>query len=799
MDFEKLGAFYLGKEYDLDAETRRERLILYDARDLTTHAVVLGMTGSGKTGLCICLLEEAAIDRVPAIIIDPKGDITNLLLQFPDLRPADFRPWINEGDALRKGLTPDQFATQQAQLWEKGLGEWGQDGNRIRTLGDTADFRIYTPGSESGRPISVLHSLDSPGLDWAVHGEILRERIEATVSAILGLLNIDADPIKSREHILLSNLLEQCWRQNAGLDLAQLIQLIQKPPFSRLGVLELETFYPASDRFQLAMRLNSLLASPSFAGWLHGDAMDVAHFLAAADGRTRHSIFYLAHLGDAERIFFVTLLLNQIIGWMRGQPGTTSLRALVYMDEIFGYFPPVASPPSKKPMLTLLKQARAFGVGMVLATQNPVDLDYKGLSNTGTWFIGRMQAERDKERVIEGLLGASGQAGLDRKSLSNIISRLKSRIFLLHNVHESEPVVFQTRWAMSYLRGPLTRDQIQRLQKPAPATGPSSPPSVPGPAAVTPPARAAHPQDGLSANPPVLPEGITQVFLRPEAGASGGSPNGGGLVYRPAVLGFGTVHYFDRKSGVDVQRDFACLWRGFQPGADFWRDSEEWSGRHPFGDTEPEAGARFEELPGFVARPREFSRLARELEEFMVRNSRLDVPHSPALKLYSGPDEPERDFHVRLNQAIREHRDAEIDRLTEQFRRRIDPLADRIRAAEVALEHQKSTEKSRQTEFLVSVGESLLGMFMGRRSYRTASSSVSRYRQKSAAGQAVEKSEVRIETLRQDLATVEEELRRKVDELTARWERAGKELETVSIRPRRTDVHVQGVWLAWLA
>ncbi len=502
MDFEKLGAFYLGKEYDPQAGTTTGRLVLYDARDLTTHAVVLGMTGSGKTGLCINLLEEAAIDRVPALIIDPKGDITNLLLQFPDLRPADFLPWINPDDAERKGLSPVDFAAQEAQRWRQGLAEWGQDGERIRRLGQSADFRIYTPGSQTGRPVSLLHSFDAPPLDWNQDAETLRERIEAMVSALLGLLGLDADPIRSREHILLSNLVEHFWRQGEPLDLGRLILAIQKPPLTRLGVFDLETFFPAPDRFQLAVSLNSLLASPAFAGWLQGDPMEIPNFLAAEDGRPRHSIFYIAHLGDAERIFFVTLLLNQVIGWMRTQPGTTSLRALVYMDEIFGFFPPTANPPCKKPMLTLLKQARAFGLGMVLATQNPVDLDYKGLGNAGTWFIGRLQTERDKQRVIDGLVGAAGGAALDRTALNHLISGLSSRVFLLHNVHEGTPLVFQTRWAMSYLRGPLTRQQIQQLQ---PAVSPAA---AFAPAAPAAPASRPSPTETefLTDSPPVLPE-----------------------------------------------------------------------------------------------------------------------------------------------------------------------------------------------------------------------------------------------------------------------------------------------------
>jgi hypothetical protein len=796
MDFEQLGVFYLGKEYDPDSGATTGRLVLYDSRDLTTHAVVLGMTGSGKTGLCIDLLEEAAIDRVPALIVDPKGDITSLLLQFPDLQPADFLPWINPVDAARKGLSPEEFAAHEAQLWRRGLAEWGQDSERIRRLGQSTDFRIYTPGSETGRPVSLLHSLDAPRLDWGQNTEALRERIETTVSALLGLLGLQADPLRSREHILLSNLMEHFWRQGQPLDLARLILAIQKPPLTRLGVFDLETFFPAQERFQLAISLNSLLASPFFAAWLQGDPMEIPDFLAAEDGRPRHSIFYIAHLGEAERIFFVTLLLNQLIGWMRTQPGTTSLRAVVYMDEIFGFFPPTATPPCKKPLLTLLKQARAFGVGMVLATQNPVDFDYKGLGNAGTWFIGRLQTERDKQRVIDGLLGAAGDAALDQDSLNGLISRLGSRVFLLHNVHDQAPLVFQTRWALSYLRGPMTRRQIQMLQPSAPSTAafrpPVEPPATPSPH--LPPAAA----DGLSDTPPLLPQGVRQIFLPPPPGTEGGVTAGGQLRYRPGLLGHGSIHFRDRKTGVDTHRDFALLWQGLAVQPDLWRQAEPWEGRYPFGATSPPAGARFEDLPVALLRPQELNRLARELADHLARTCSLEVLYSPLLQMYSRPDESERDFRLRLHQSAREVRDAEIDRITEHYRKQMEQIEKRLYSAQLALAHQKEAEKSRQTELLVSVGETVLGMFLGRRSYRAASSSMSRYRQRTAAEQAVEKAEVRVESLRQDLAAFQEELRRKTEEITNRWQQAGQELQKVAIRPGRSAVRVQGVAVAWI-
>lgn len=467
-DFEKLGVFYLGRPYDLAAKAPKPGWLLYDSKDLVTHAVCVGMTGSGKTGLCLALLEEAAIDGIPAIIIDPKGDLSNLLLTFPELRAEDFLSWINEDDARRKGLAPAEYAATQASMWKAGLAQWGQDGARIARLREAAEFTVYTPGSGAGLPVSIVKSFAVPDAQILDDAELFRDRIATTATSLLGLLGIATDPIKSREHILLCTILDAAWTKGQDLDLGALIHQIQTPPVSRVGVMDLESFYPSKERFELAMQLNNLLAAPGFASWLEGEPLDIQSLLYAPTGKPRHSIFSIAHLNDAERMFFVSLLLNHMLGWVRAQSGTTTLRALLYMDEIFGYLPPVANPPSKGPLLTLLKQARAFGVGMVLATQNPVDLDYKGLANAGTWFIGRLQTERDKARVLEGLEGASASAGkrFDRQTMEATLAGLGNRIFLMNNVHEDEPVIFETRWVMSYLRGPLTRTQIKTLMDP---------------------------------------------------------------------------------------------------------------------------------------------------------------------------------------------------------------------------------------------------------------------------------------------------------------------------------------------
>src|SRR5688572_16974550 len=536
-DYEKLGAFYLGREFDAAANALKDDLVLYDSRDLTTHAVCVGMTGSGKTGLCLSLLEEAAIDGVPAICIDPKGDLGNLLLTFPDLAPADFAPWVDAGDAARKGLSLPDFAAKTAETWKNGLAEWGQAPERIARLKAAADVAIYTPGAETGIPLSVLRSFGAPAPELLADAGALRDRVGSVVSGLLSLLGVEADPIGSREHILLANILEGAWRQGLSLDMAGLIQAVQKPAFDKLGAFDLETFFPAKDRLKLAMQLNNLIASPGFATWMTGEPLDAQRLLFTPKGKPRISVISIAHLNDAERMFIVTLVLNEVIAWMRAQSGTSSLRAIVYMDEIFGYFPPTANPPSKLPMLTLLKQARAFGLGCVLATQNPVDLDYKGLANCGTWFIGRLQTERDRMRVIDGLKSAiQAPAGSDRGFFESLLNSLTQRVFLMRNVHDEAPVLMKTRWALSYLRGPLTGPEVARVMAPKKqdardvANALDSLRSSVGKIEARQASRSATPAPLPSASRPVLGPDIREYFL----GAA--KPADKLTTYRPMVL-----------------------------------------------------------------------------------------------------------------------------------------------------------------------------------------------------------------------------------------------------------------------
>src|SRR4051795_4679199 len=585
--YEKLGAFYLGRPYDAARGEAAPAPLLYDSRDLLTHAVAVGMTGSGKTGLLIGLLEEAAIDHIPALVIDPKGDLADLLLTFPELRPADFAPWVDPDAAARAGRTPEAFAAKEAETWRNGLARWDQNGERIARLRAVADFAIYTPGSEAGLQVSILSSLEAPPPEVIADGDALRERIGTVVSSLLSLLDIESDPIQGREHILLASVFDAAWRSGRGLDLAALIQQIQKPPVERVGVMDLETFFPAKDRFGLAMAFNNLLGSPGFAAWLRGEPLDVDRLLYTPSGKPRVAVFSIAHLSDRERMFFVALLLNQTLGWMRAKAGTPSLRAILAIDEVFGYMPPVAEPPSKRPLLTLLKQARAFGLGVVLASQNPVDIDYKGLSNVGTWFLGRLQTERDKQRLMDGLEGAAAGGSFARARIEQILSGLTNRVFLLHDVHQDEPVLFQTRWTLSYLRGPLTRPEIKRLMDPVKQAPPAAPVKTQEPtgvsaAAAAPTAAPAGPAQEVA---PVLPPDVSQRFLPLRA-----KPEG--IVYAPCLFATASVHYQDAKRGIDHGEEISLLTPIGDEGADWYAAGAVELTRDEL-EAEPVAGARF--------------------------------------------------------------------------------------------------------------------------------------------------------------------------------------------------------------
>ncbi len=787
-DFEKLGVFYLGKRVDTASGKPAEDLILYDSKDLTTHAVIIGMTGSGKTGLGIGLIEEAAIDHIPVIAIDPKGDLGNLLLTFPDLAPGDFGPWVDPRAAAEAGQSAADFAAAQAAAWKKGLAAWGQSPARIGALRAAADFALYTPGSTAGLPISVLKAFAPPAAELAQDADLWRERLQGTVTGLLALLGVAADPMTSREHILLSTILDGAWKQGQSLDVAGLIGLVQKPPFARVGVLDLESFYPAADRQALALRLNNLLAAPGFDAWTRGEPLSADGLLFTAAGQPRVSVLSIAHLDDAQRMFFVTLLLAELIAWMRRQPGTPSLRAILYMDEVFGYMPPVANPPTKLLLLTLLKQARAFGLGVVLSTQNPVDLDYKGLANAGTWFIGRLQTERDKARVLDGLLGAAGGERLDPKALEQTLAGLGKRQFLLHNVNEERPEVFATRWVMSYLAGPLTREQIRRLmqsRKPAelPATTPAAAPA----------------QARAVASRPVLPAVVKQFFVPaarlPHAGER--------LVYQPRVMAAATVSYVNATLGVNERRELllAALPGDGAAGID-WSAAEEFSVRAQDLEPDAEPDAAFGETPAAMAQAASYKEWDRQLRRWLGVERALTLFKCEKLGESSKPGEGEREFRIRLQQSGNERRDLDAAKLKQKYAAKFSAIEARELRARQARERQAEQVTDARISAALAIGTAALGAIFGRgRSLGSATrvgSAVRRTGSVMRESGDVTRADETLAQVQADRDALQAQFQQELDRLAGSFDAQTEPLKEIIVRPKAGDIDVHFLGIGWL-
>ena len=796
-DFEKLGLFYLGRIYDMEAKRVLDEPVLYESRDLVTHAVCVGMTGSGKTGLCLSLIEEAAIDGVPVIAIDPKGDLGNLLLTFPNLAPSDFRPWVDEDEARRRGVTAEAFAASEAERWKKGLADWGQDGARIERLRKAADFTIYTPGSRAGQPVSILSSFAAPPPAARSDSEALSERAGATATSVLALAGVDDEP-RSREHTLVATLFGNAWADGKDLDLSTLIQQVQSPPFQKVGVLHLEAFFPAKERFALAMRLNGLLAAPGFAQWMEGEPLDPASLLYTPQGTPRVAVLSIAHLNDTERMFVVSLLLNQIVGWMRGQSGTTSLRAVIYMDEILGYFPPVANPPSKAPLLTLLKQGRAFGIGVVLASQNPVDLDYKGLANTGTWFLGRLQTERDKARLLDGLEGAAA-GSMDRAEADRLLSALDKRVFLLHNVHGKGPIVFQSRWTLSYLRGPLSRDQIRDL---SPARADVPLPRGTAAAATTPTPAPATPQTARKASaetaPPVLPPGIEQFFI-PAATGSGNSAHPSRYV--PVVVGAARIGFGDSKLGVDEVRDVLYV-----APIDQGPVSVDWSKATRLDITAsalraaPEPGVGFDEVPSPGLQPKNYAAWGKDFSRWLGQAEKLELMRERDFKLTSKVGESERDFLARVHDAVRVSRDADVDALRKKYGARQAQIAEQLRRAEAAVQRESQQASQQNLQTGLSVGATILGALFGRKTISTgtlgrATTAAHGVGRSMKEGEDIKRANENVAAIRQKSQALEEEILAETRKITERT--APPAIERLSLAAKRGQISVQLVGLGW--
>lgn len=791
-EFDRLGAFYLGREFDVEEQAETDEPVLYDSGDLTTHAVIIGMTGSGKTGLGIGLLEEAALDKIPVIAVDPKGDLGNIMLAFPELSAADLEPWVNPQSAAAEGKSVAELAADQASLWKNGLAEWGQTPERIQRFKDTVDTAIYTPGSSAGLPISVLQRFHCPPQVIRDDAELFNEQISATTTGVLALLNIEADPLTSREHILIATVLQDTWGRGLSIELPELIRLIQTPPVSKVGVMDMDQFYPAEDRFKLAMSLNNLLAAPGFDAWMRGEPLDAGTLFYTKAGKPRLSVLSISHLSDAERMFFVTMLLNEVISWMRRQPGTGSLRAVLYMDEIFGYLPPTANPPTKNLFLTLLKQARAYGLGLVLATQNPVDLDYKALSNAGTWFIGRLQTERDKARVMEGLEGAGAGAKFDRQAMERTLAGLGKRRFLLHNVHEDHAVVFTTRWVMSYLAGPFTREQIKRLMTDRlPADG--TPPERPGSRTDSTPATGD--KTVADTRPPLAPA-IRQVYLplrQPQ-------PKGTSVLYYPCLLGAAQVAYHSARHKVAASREIVVsLEVGDGPVPVDWNTTELLDMAPSELMEEGIENARYAPVPRAAGDPGNYPKWQKAFKTWLRTDNPLILHKSPAYKLVSQADETEGEFRARLQLYAREQRDQQIRKLRAKYDGKIQQVEKRVLKAQQKLDEQASQALQSKIDTALSVGTAILGAVMGRKRTPASGASgalrkVGRMRKESADAALAEGE---LEGARAELQTLNDELESELQRLSENMDAQSEELEQIQVRPRAADINIRYFGAAW--
>jgi hypothetical protein len=813
-------SFYLGQTFDLSSGKLTKDKILYDPADLTTHAVVTGMTGSGKTGLCIGLMEEAALEQIPALIIDPKGDLTNLLLHFPELLPSDFKPWLDAEMVRRQGKTIEAASEETASSWKNGLAEWGITPDRIRDLKESVNFTVFTPGSDAGKRVSILSSFEAPTIPWEGNSEILREKISASVTALLGLVGFDdIDPIKSREHILLANIFENAWSQGKNLDLTELILQTQTPPFEKLGAFPVDAFFPEKDRTPLAMSLNNILAAPSFESWREGFPLDIQSLLFSPDGKPRHNIFYIAHLSDAERMFFVTLLLSAVETWMRTQTGSSYLRALVYFDEIYGYLPPTRNPSSKQPLLRMLKQARAFGVGLLLATQNPVDVDYKGLSNAGTWFVGKLQTERDKERLLDGLESISG--GLNRKEFDKIISSLGKRVFLLHNVHEKAPVVFQTRWAMNYLAGPLTRTHIPLLnkivgadeslgstQKETVAAADSDNPARTTTVAAGAVSKAATRTEAKgSSTKPAAPAGVDEYFLPLSLSVTEAFKAAGesvpteshlsAVLYRPVLLASAKARILDRRYGIDSEIETAVLVDSpDKNGSVRWDDFTYQGPSLDELERSPAPQATFDSLNPPLTDSKKIAVMNRDFIDWIYRTTKMTVRENKLLKVVARPGMSQAEFMTECTDAARSGRDLELAKSLASIEKQIDTIERRLEREHAELKNDQDKLSSRTWDQILSIGK--IGsdaIFKGK--VRVPSNAFSKGRMKNQAKADVEESHLSITQMKEQLADLQKQRDQKTQEITSRWGEMVDNVSEITLTPRKSDVFVDHFGIAW--
>lgn len=768
--YEKLKLFYLGFKENSTTP------VVYENKDLTTHALIIGMTGSGKTGLGVGLIEEATLDNIPSIIIDPKGDMGNLLLTFPKMDAQSFKPWI-DADQLN-GQSIDAYAQKTASMWKQGIQNSTQDLSRVQRLKDSGDFTIYTPGSSAGVGVALLSDFKAPPQEIMEDRELLSTLVSSTVTSILDLIDIKSDPISGKEHVLISSIFMNFYAQHKDFDIQTLISSIVSPPFKKIGVFAIESFMSQDKRLELALKLNTIIANPSFSGWMQGEALDMDRMLFTKDGKAKVNIFTISHLSDKERMFFVTLLLNTFLGWMRRQEGSARLRALFYMDEIFGFFPPTANPPSKQPMITMLKLARAFGVGVVLSTQNPIDLDYKGLSNIGTWFIGRLQTSQDKDRVIDGLQVQGSK--YSKKELFELLSNIKKRHFLLKNIHDDGLIVFATRWVLSYLKGPLSKKQISALMKDKKLTASIDTPKI-------------KKDTQNSERKPILNDNISQHYSYYSQSDE--------YILAPFLACEATVNFVDKRRNVQCKKEI-CVKIPLHPNSRSikWQDIQQ---REDVTlEQSPRPKSKFAHLPNFLLPLKSLNAYKKEFKNYLYQNQKESIFENKKLKIFSSFNTPKEAFMLKVHDKLEALSDEKAKKIKDDFIKKQEILERKLQSANYKLEKEKGDVSAKTTNTIINVGTSILGAFLGGNLFSRTNASRLGSSVRSASGIVKEKRDVSrvediIENINDDMEELREKLSIKLDEIKEQFSVENYPTQTVQISPRRADIYDTKLFILW--
>jgi hypothetical protein len=762
--YEKLDLFYLGKDLDKATLQPADGLTLIKNKAFTTHAMIIGMTGSGKTGLGVGLIEEAALDNIPSIVIDPKGDMGNLCLADSAFDPLSFESWVKD-EAVSKGKDQKEYAKETAQNWLSGIEGSGQDKERVQRF-EAVDKTIYTPGSTAGVGVNILSSLEVPSAQIMEDMDTYMSYLKTTASSLLSLINI-ADDSNSKEYVLLSQIISNSWQSGENVSLEIIIAGIIKPSFDKIGILPLEDFFESKGRFDFASKFNSLLASPSFSLWLQGENIDIDKLLYDENGKAKIAIFNISHLDDNQRMFFVSLLLNRYVAWMRRQSGTEVLKTIFYMDEIFGFFPPSKNPPSKEPMLLLLKQARAFGLGIVLSTQNPVDLDYKGLSNMGTWFIGRLQTTQDINRVIDGLSGQIGSS-FSKEEIEKLLLNLPKRTFLLKSIHLDDIKLFGTRWTMSYLKGPLKKEEIIALSENKKTNSPA---------------------------PKIQNQKVVKDIISPIDGSISQYFETGANSFLPTVGLKCTILFFNQSKGINETKDIILsvplnaddshmdTSLILADNADFTR----------FQTTAP-GNASFGEVPDFIRKDKGLKAASGELVDYIYQTQNIELFVCKSLKMESSPNESRADFTIRINDAIRAKKEEQIEKLTQELKKKQESINNKTET----LNYQLDKEKSESRASWLSAGVSVIGALLG------GGSNASKVGKVLSGGSRVlrgnndtNRIEDKLEGLEKDLELLKDDFENRVDELDSLFKAENYPVETLLLKPKKSDINISAIALVW--